>query len=815
MNIKYEPNKIRRTAALILFTITLLSLTLFGALDAYADDAQTAEPAPAQTAQPTGSPQPSEYPAPSDTQSGDAQGTLPNGERIVTVDGMPCVEGEVIVKFDVSATNIMSVLSEADGGERKDMPEDGLIVARVPEGSTIEGFIEQIEQTPGVEYAQPNYVYRLERTVNDQYANPEYQWYLDTVNAYGAWEVTMGSPDIKVADLDTGIDLNHEEFAGQIDSQWDFVNDDDNAQDDNGHGTFTAGIIAAKADNGTGIAGISSGARLVAVKVLDAEGHGTTENICRGIDFAVSHGAKVINMSFGGYGNDVAMESAVNRAVSKGVVCVAAAGNDNTDQYMIPSDYDACISVIATDRNNVKTWYSNYGAYKDICAPGGDPRVSGGGIYSTCLGGGYVYMSGTSAACPVVSATAALMLSANPSLTVSQVKNILYGTAVYVGSANFYGHGLVNAQKAVFKASKTKVSVVSAGYNSAGLSWNGIGNADGYEIWRSSNAGKSYSLIGSTAQTSFTDAGLRAGTTYYYRVRAFYNDGSEKFYCSLSDPASARPLPGAPSSLNAVAVSYNKIKVSWSAVTGATGYRVYRAASLEGKYFLVKTTRCLSFTNSGLRTGTAYYYKVRAYTGSTSACGAFSGIAGAAPALQEIEWANAFSYHPTSVKLDWDGVPGRTGYEVWRSDSEDGTYNRIKTTPYTRFTNTGLTPFKTYYYKIIAYRYAGSKRVYNNFTTPVSATPVLDNVTGLTATAVSASRIRLSWKHVAGRSGYEIRRSQSAGGEFVPIGSTRNAYFYDSNAVSGATYYYKVYAYVNSGGMEVYSKDSPEACATP
>ena len=216
-----------------------------------------------------------------------------------------------------------------------------------------------------------------------------------------------------------------------------------------------------------------------------------------------------------------------------------------------------------------------------------------------------------------------------------------------------------------------------------------------------------------------------------------------------------------------------------------------------------------------MRTGTAYYYKVCAYTGSTSACGAFSGIASATPALQEIEWANAFSYYPTSVKLDWDGVPGRTRYVVWRSDAEEGTYKPVKTTPYTRFTNTGLTPFKTYYYKIIAYRYDGSKRVYNNFTTPVSATPVLNNVTGLTATAVSASRIRLSWKHVAGRSGYEIRRSPSAGGEFVAIGSTRYAYFYDSKAVSGTTYYYKVYAYVNSGGKKVYSEDSPEAYAAP
>ena len=562
MKIKYEPSKKIRTAALILFTLTFFSLTAFGALDAYADVAQTAEPAPEQTAEPapeqTGepaqSPQPSDPPASSDTQSGGAQGILPNGERIVTVDGMPCVEGEVIVKFDedVSATNIMSVLPGADGGERKDMPEDGLIVTRVPEGRTIESFIEQIEQTPGVEYAQPNYVYRLERTVNDPYADPGYQWYLDTVNAYGAWEVTMGSPDIKVADLDTGIDLNHEDFDGQVVSQWDFVNDDDNAQDDNGHGTFTAGIIAAKADNGAGIAGISSGARLIAVKVLDAGGYGTTENICRGIDFAISHGAKVINMSFGGYGRDASMESAVNRAVSNGVVCVAAAGNDNTTEYMIPSDFDACISVIATDQNNIKAWYSNYGMYKDICAPGGDPRVPGGGIYSTSLGGGYVYMSGTSAACPVVSATAALMLSANPALTVSQVKNILYSTAVYAGSSNFYGHGLVNAQKAVFKAYKIKVSVDSAGYNSVGLSWNGIGTADGYEIWRSSNAGKSYSLIGSVSETSFTDAKLRAGTRYYYRVRAFYNDGSVKSYCSFSDPVSARPLPGAPSSVNDV-----------------------------------------------------------------------------------------------------------------------------------------------------------------------------------------------------------------------------------------------------------------------
>jgi hypothetical protein len=173
----------------------------------------------------------------------------------------------------------------------------------------------------------------------------------------------------------------------------------------------------------------------------------------------VSKGADVINLSLGHYGSgDAVLESAINAAAASGVVCVAAAGNDATNDSHYPSDYDTCISVSATDWNDSLASYSNFGSNVEISAPGGDSNsMPDSMILSTCYdanthSSGYAYMTGTSMASPMVAGVIALMLSADPDLSVTEVRNILKGTAVDLGTPgrdNDFGYGRVNAQAAV------------------------------------------------------------------------------------------------------------------------------------------------------------------------------------------------------------------------------------------------------------------------------------------------------------------------------------------------------------------------------
>ena len=399
-------------------------------------------------------------------------------------DGRLFVQDEVLVKFHSkqNKSSMARTLSSLDCKIANQI-SDNLVRTDLPKDESIERFIEKLEAQPEVAYAQPNYIYQLAAAVTDPFAdshNPNYQWHLETINAFDAWDITMGDSGIKVAVLDTGIDLTHPEFNGQIHAAVCKVEDEPDAQDDNGHGTHVAGIIAAKAD-GVGSVGVAPDVQLIIVDVFgwyEEQIFGaTSESIVEGIEYSVDNGAQVINMSVGSCHADTAEEEAVNDAVNAGVVCIAAAGNhdpeeDDPTEALYPSDFDACISVIATDRNDERASYSNYGTAKDISAPGG-----GGSNYivSTYLRSeqpsGYLGAQGTSMASPVVAGVVALMLSANDTLTVDQVKTILYGTAIDLGTPGkdiYFGNGRVDAQAAVLAANSPHTITLSSSNTSQG-----------------------------------------------------------------------------------------------------------------------------------------------------------------------------------------------------------------------------------------------------------------------------------------------------------------------------------------------------------
>jgi thermitase len=227
------------------------------------------------------------------------------------------------------------------------------------------------------------------------------QWNLDAVNAAAANRISVGTGAL-VAVLDSGVQSSHADLAGSVVAGRDLIDGDQTPDDQHGHGTNVAGIIAAHAGNGIGIAGAAPNARILAIRVLDANNNGNTEQEAAGIDAAVAGGAQVINLSLSAGPNVAtqilpgsALVQAIERAVRAGVVVVAAAGNDGVPLCAQPLLAAKIICVGAVNRGHTRASYSNYAVRVDIVAPGGEPRP-GDAIISTQLGGGFSAMAGTS-----------------------------------------------------------------------------------------------------------------------------------------------------------------------------------------------------------------------------------------------------------------------------------------------------------------------------------------------------------------------------------------------------------------------------------
>ena len=269
------------------------------------------------------------------------------------------------------------------------------------------------------------------------------------IDAEGAWDFTRGDQDLIVAVLDTGIDPSHPEFAGRLLPGWDFVNDDADPSDDQGHGTHVAGIIAAGIDNGIGMAGIAGDVKILPVKVLNDTGSGWWSDVSAGITYAADQGAKVINLSLAGEVDSFTLHDAISYAVSKGVTVVAAAGNDSSDTPVYPAAYDEVLALGATTYDGTRWSLSNYGPNVDALAPGG---LVWSTYWSADGSASYQFMSGTSMASPHGAGVAALMYSRNSELTPQEVKDTILATATDMGDPGvdaLHGAGLINAHAAV------------------------------------------------------------------------------------------------------------------------------------------------------------------------------------------------------------------------------------------------------------------------------------------------------------------------------------------------------------------------------
>lgn len=335
---------------------------------------------------------------------------------------------------------------------------DMLIVNPQTEGERSR-LIEEIRKDDAVLYIEKNRKHKLFTVPNDPgYAK---QWGLKTIMAEEAWTNTPTSKKtVVVAVIDTGIELSHSDLKDCVmPGGYNFFTHNDDVSDINGHGTAVSGVIAAKVNNRLGIAGVVGTAevKILPLRVANSAGEGFVADVIKAIDYAIAHGADVINISMGSEIYSDSENAAVQRAVQAGVIVVAAAGNDGNSTVNYPASYDNVLSVGSIDNTKTRSDFSNYNNKVGVVAPGED-------IYSCYPHNSYLYLNGTSFSAPMVSGIAAVLRAINPSLKNNEVINIIETTAQdrgTIGRDSRYGYGVVNMDEAVKKASYIPVERIS------------------------------------------------------------------------------------------------------------------------------------------------------------------------------------------------------------------------------------------------------------------------------------------------------------------------------------------------------------------
>ncbi|HEY9764954.1 MAG TPA: S8 family serine peptidase [Chroococcales cyanobacterium] len=450
----------------------------------------------------------------------------------------PPAEGihEIVVQFKDGHRSIQGVDTVRNSGHTA--------VVKVPDGQTLDETLKKVRADQAVAIAEPNYKYHAYYTPNDPMFDQ--LWGIKKIQAPEAWDSTMGDPSITVAVVDSGVDYNHPDLAGKVIKGPDTANNDSDPMDDVGHGTHVAGTIAAIGDNKVGVIGIAPKTKILAIKVLGANGEGDVSTIAEGILKAQQMGARVINLSLGGPQNSSVLQNAIDQVTQKGVMVIAAAGNDGVTTPDYPASYPNVLAVGATDSSDKKTSFSNYGTYVGIAAPGLNILSSTGGSYKS--------MSGTSMACPHVVGAAALLLGKNPNLTIAQLRNALVSTGdpvsgfsagvkrlnVFKALNSITGGGTNPATPAPVtpptpapgNLAITNVALSSLGSTDATITWSTSAPADSFMQYTPSYyyrhgywwTSKDASMV-TTHQLHVQS--LKAGTTYYLKLKSKDEGGHE------------------------------------------------------------------------------------------------------------------------------------------------------------------------------------------------------------------------------------------------------------------------------------------------
>lgn len=644
--------------------------------------------------------------------------------------------GQYIVVLKSSTSNAKDTRSIADesraeGIEVRHMYEHAItgFAIRIPNGRALDNLL----QNPRVDYVQPDLkVKAFSQTL------PTGVDRVDGETSPAKSGDGSGAVNVDVAVLDTGIDLNHPDL--NVYKQTSFVTGTNSGNDDEGHGTSVAGIIAAKDDN-QGVVGIAPGARLWSVKVLDKNGQGFDSDIIAGIDYVTKNAGEldVVNLSFGGDGQDPALQTAISNSVAAGVTYVAAAGNENEDaSSTIPASYPEVIAVSAivdTDgkcggissvstsagKDDTFASFSNYGSAVDIAAPG----VL---VKTTQKGSGYTTFSGTSASAPYVSGAAALYKAYHSSASPTEVRNALLNsgskpstTCDGKGHGYFKGDPDGKAEPLLYvggsdtgdgkgPAQVTGLSVKSISPSRLDLTWTQIteSNLDHYNIYRGSTSGFVINIgatqpIDTSISNSYSDTGLNPSTTYFYRVAAVDKDGNiGPLSSEISGTTEDIPDTSPPSQVTGLTVktgSTTQLNLAWdkNSESDLDHYNIYMGTSPNFAVSLDSTTPTgnsdtNSYQSKGLVSSTTYYYKVAAVdntgnigplslekSGTTAVSSSSTTQDKTAP--PKVTGLSVKSVSSSELKLKWTGVKASDldHYNIYSSTKSKFTVSPGKT----------------------------------------------------------------------------------------------------------------------------------------
>lgn len=479
--------------------------------------------------------------------------------------------------------------------------------------------IDRFKKNPRVKYVEEDAeVHTLQETL---------PWGVNRIDADLVWNSNKGT-GVNISIIDTGIDYTHPDLKDNYKGGYDFVNNDADPKDDNGHGTHCAGIAAAE-NNTIGVVGVAPKANLYAVKVLDSRGSGSLSDCIEGIQWSVDNGMQVISMSWGSSAYSESLENASDAANAAGLVLVAAAGNSgdgnpDTNEYSYPAAYGSVIAVGATDKTDVAPSWSNSGPYLELAAPG----VS---IYSTLptysvtltrtYGYNYGTLSGTSMACPHVAGTAALVIASDLTLTNVAVRSRLQTTADDLGPAGWdpvYGFGLVDAENATYiptpdttpPASITNLNESAVGETWINWTWTNPPDLDFSHVMVYLNS----SFKENVSMNYYKATGIDSDTIYEIATRTVDTSGNIN-QTWVNDTAKTLPPDVTPpiiSKVAATAITSSSANITWNTDEPADGLVKYGTTS--GNYInslsdpAYVTSHAIDLT--GLAANTTYYYVV-------------------------------------------------------------------------------------------------------------------------------------------------------------------------------------------------------------
>lgn len=351
---------------------------------------------------------------------------------------------------ELPAAALQARLAAQGGREESRIAPLDVRVVRVPDQAAAR-LLQALQQDPDVEFAEPDFTATAVAGANDPYFTGGNQWYLSKIQVPAAWDYGTGASGVTVAIIDSGVLASHPDLAGKVLAGYDFHNADADPSDDNGHGTAVAGLSAAASNNLLGMAGIAWANPILPAKVLGADGSGSYSAIANAITWAADRGARVINLSLGGTSSSRTLQQAVDYAWARNAVVVAAAGNNGNNILFYPAACANVVAVSATNASDLRPSWSNFGSYVDLAAPGEN-------VLSLQGAASYASWNGTSFSSPITAGVAALMISANPGLSNQAVVDLLLRHADDIGGAGYdtyYGHGRVNAYRAVAAAASS------------------------------------------------------------------------------------------------------------------------------------------------------------------------------------------------------------------------------------------------------------------------------------------------------------------------------------------------------------------------